>query len=259
MASFCWPYHDGGPLQISCVKMIAAQRSPMEKHFNLDTGTLGMLKVNMQCQKWAIFKHNHPHNRGGPTCVCVCHQDGLHICLTSFCHVGGNIFVWSQRTYCTSYRTEGWCLQLRHLIACLVFWSPGCFLIYIFKVQFAKEAHVFPPGGVLLPSGVSGSHRGGGDAHQTGSGQGRTGEVSAIQRCLHRPQERKGRSHMRSFILSEWWFSTVIVKWNQFNLPSLSHPIFSFPALLFMPDQEVLSLHLVLHLPVLQKVNSLEA
>lgn len=124
------------------------------------------------------------------------------------------------------------------------------------KVRFAKEAHVFPPGGVLLPSGVSGSHRGGGDAHQTGPGQGRTGEVSAIQRHLHRPQERKGRGHMRSFIWSEWWSSTVTVKCNQSNLPSVSHPILSFPALLFMPDQEVLSLHLVLHLPVLQKVNS---
>lgn len=54
---------------------------------------------------------------------------------------------------------------------------------------------VFPAGGVLLPGRVSGSDSGGGDAHQTGSGQSRAGEVSTVQRHLHRPQERKGRYH----------------------------------------------------------------
>lgn len=55
---------------------------------------------------------------------------------------------------------------------------------------------VFATGGVPLPSGVSGSDCGGGDAHQAGSGQGRAGEVSAVQRNLHFPQERKGRHHI---------------------------------------------------------------
>ncbi len=66
---------------------------------------------------------------------------------------------------------------------------------------------VFAPGGVLLPSGVSGSDGGGGDAHQTGSGQGRAGEVSAVQRRLHRPQERKGRYHMKIFAVRVKVFS----------------------------------------------------
>ncbi len=48
-------------------------------------------------------------------------------------------------------------------------------------------------GGVLFPCGVSVSDRGGGDAHQTGAGQGRTGEVPAVQRHLQRYEEGKGK------------------------------------------------------------------
>lgn len=60
------------------------------------------------------------------------------------------------------------------------------------EVYFVDEVCAFPPGGVLLPSAVSGPHSGGGDAHQAGSCQGRAGEVPTVQRNLHRPQERKG-------------------------------------------------------------------
>lgn len=58
--------------------------------------------------------------------------------------------------------------------------------------NLTNVSSLFLPGGVLLPSGVSGSDGGGGDAHQTGSRQGRAGEVSAVQRHLQRSQERKG-------------------------------------------------------------------
>lgn len=114
-----------------------------------------------------------------------------------------------------------------------------------------------PPGGVLLPSGVSGSHGRGGDAHQTGSSQGRTREVSAVQRHLHCPQERKGIRHMTSFCFQSDHFPQSLL--NAADCFYLLHAISCFPflALLFMSDQEVLSLYLVLHLPVLQKVNSL--
>lgn len=153
-----------------------------------------MLKVNMQCKISVIWKYNHVQYTW--TNVCVTRM----VSTSAWCHFVVSVETFAcdhRRAHCTQYCTEGWCLHLRHLIACLVFWSPGCFLIYLCKVQFTNEARVFLPGGVLLPSGVSGSHRGGGDAHQTGSGQGRTGEVSAIQRHLHRPQERKGRSTWR--------------------------------------------------------------
>lgn len=118
---------------------------------------------------------------------------------------------------------------------------------------------VSPPGGVLLPSGVSGSDSGGGDAHQTSSGQGRAGEVSAVQRHLHRPQERKGRHQMKTFWLQRdyYYFPQSAFKCSRFYVSSPPHLMLSSLALLFMSDQEVLALHLVLHLPVLQKVNSM--
>ena len=49
-------------------------------------------------------------------------------------------------------------------------------------------------GGVLLPSGVSVPNGGGGDAHQTGAGQGRAGEVPAVQGRLQRHEEGKGEA-----------------------------------------------------------------
>ncbi|XP_069028128.1 protein spire homolog 1 isoform X5 [Embiotoca jacksoni] len=70
-------------------------------------------------------------------------------------------------------------------------------------------------GGVLFPCGVSVSDGGGGDAHQTGAGEGRAGEVPAVQRGLPRHEEGK--------------------------------------ALLLLSNQKVFLFHLVLHLPVLQK------
>lgn len=115
----------------------------------------------------------------------------------------------------------------------------------------------FPAGGVLLPSGVSGSHRGGGDAHQTGPGQGRAGEVPAVQRHLHRPQERKGKRHEQSLCRRSANFPQSPLKRTRFYTLHLTHFMISSLAVLFMSDQEVLFLHLVLHLPVLQKVSSL--
>lgn len=47
-------------------------------------------------------------------------------------------------------------------------------------------------GGILFPCGVSVSDSGGSDAHQTGAGQGRAGEVPAVQRHLHCNEEGKG-------------------------------------------------------------------
>lgn len=45
-------------------------------------------------------------------------------------------------------------------------------------------------------------------------------------------------------------------KYNKFHVLSVPHAVLPFLGLLFLSDQKVLSLHLVLHLPVLQKVNS---
>lgn len=57
-------------------------------------------------------------------------------------------------------------------------------------------------GGILLPRWVSISDSGRGDAHQTGAGQGRAGEVPAVQRHLHCNEEGKGniRFHETIFI-----------------------------------------------------------
>lgn len=127
------------------------------------------------------------------------------------------------------------------------FWTEG------WDVGCCSDDDVCLAGGVLLPYGVPGSHCGGGDAHQTGSGQGRAGEVSAVQRHLHRPQEGKGGHEdvfffaVRKTILS--YYSLTYSIW----LLLICAP---FPALLFMSKQEVFSFHLVVHLPVLQKVRS---
>lgn len=59
-----------------------------------------------------------------------------------------------------------------------------------------------PTGGVFLPSGVFDSDGGGGDAHQAGSRQGRAGEVSTVQGCLQRSQERKGRIYFKRLNVS---------------------------------------------------------
>lgn len=57
-------------------------------------------------------------------------------------------------------------------------------------------------GGILFPCGVSVSDSGGGNAHQAGAGQGRAGEVPAVQRHLHCNEEGKGNIclHDASFI-----------------------------------------------------------
>lgn len=47
-------------------------------------------------------------------------------------------------------------------------------------------------GGVLFSCGVSVSDSGGGDAHQTGAGEGGAGEVPAVQGCVHRNEEGEG-------------------------------------------------------------------
>lgn len=220
------------------------------------------------------------------------YQDALYICSLSLCHVSGNI-ICDHREHTVHSTVEDWCFHLHHLTACLCLllkcwqwlfflWWNSCLpvllthshgvsllgsrshhflLLHCFWSSVSWSTYVrfsllmrcvFPPGGVLLPSGVPGSHGGGGDAHQTGSGQGRTGEVSAVQRHLHRPQERKGRRHMKRD-----HFPQPLL--NATDSIYLLHLISCFPflALLFMSDQEVLPLYLVLHLPVLQKVNSL--
>lgn len=123
--------------------------------------------------------------------------------------------------------------------------------------RFVHVMCAFPAGGVLLPSGVSGSHSGGGDAHQTGPGQGRAGEVPAVQRHLHRPQKRKGKRHEQSLYCQSANFPQSSLKRNRFYTLHLTPFMISSLAMLFMSDQEVLFLHLVLHLPVLQKVSSL--
>lgn len=90
---------------------------------------------------------------------------------------------------------------------------------------------------------------GGGDAHQTGAGEGGAGEISAVQRRLQRYEEGKGSFMARGFAAAA--FTLFNVKYMLFY--------FSFftAALLLLPNQKVLPVHLVLHLPVLQKVKHL--
>lgn len=53
---------------------------------------------------------------------------------------------------------------------------------------------VVAAGGVLFSCGVSVSDGGGSDAHQTGAGEGRAGEVPAVQRHLQCHEEGEGNT-----------------------------------------------------------------
>lgn len=106
-----------------------------------------------------------------------------------------------------------------------------------------------PPGGVLLPGGVSDTDGGGGDAHPPGAGQSRAGEVPAVQGRLQRAQERKGGTATLEF---DFWLACshafTQIFWGGF--------LFLFLALLLVSREEVLLLHLGVHVPVLQEVRA---
>lgn len=89
---------------------------------------------------------------------------------------------------------EDWCFHPHHLtfgyihivlvsLAAKSFLVVALFWIISLNV-YLRGVCSFLLGGVLLPGAVPGSDGGGGDAHQTGSGQGRAGEVSTVQRYL---------------------------------------------------------------------------
>ena len=95
-------------------------------------------------------------------------------------------------------------------------------------------------GGVLFPGRVSISDRGGSDAHQTGAGEGRAGEVPAVQGRLQRPEEGKGQSspavtHNRHTVLH----TSIYYTYTQLTVFSL---IYSIPCDVFFMFSHMQSL-----------------
>ncbi len=202
------------------------------------------------------------------------HQHALYFCSLLHCHVSGSIITESM---------DDWCFH--HLIACLVFWLRGVRWVYFFWWNvFAWVSHIHWQQIPSLPTVLGFLFP---DLHTWWSACWcdvcfflqeefcypveclalTVEEVMHIRQVLVKAELEKFQQYKDIYTAlkkgkvdaTSRVFMIIFLrhrfKCNRWCVPSSPHLLLSSPALLFMSDQEVLSLYLVLHLPVLQKVN----